>query len=129
MQEAAPLVLVADDNPDILRLVSGRLRKHGYDVVTAANGDEALATLSDRRPAVAVLDWMMPGLTGPEVCARAKQAPKTAGVAVILLTARAADADVLAGTDCGADAYVIKPFETAELVEQVRRFSAPGSAA
>ena len=110
------MVLVADDNPDILRLVAGRLRRRGYEVLTAGDGREALALIVEREPAVAVLDWVMPQLTGPEVCARAKA---RTGTAIVLLTARATDEDRHAAAECGADAYLTKPFEIDDLVAAV----------
>lgn len=119
---AAPAaVVVADDNVDILKLLRIRLSKRGYDVRTATDGREALDAVRADPPAAVVLDWMMPLLSGPEVCAELKRDPVTAGIPVVLLTARATDSDLATGEASGADAYLTKPFEIEELDETLRR--------
>jgi CheY-like chemotaxis protein len=109
----APLVVTADDDPDILLLVRTRLQRAGYRVVTASDGLEAFELCLAQRPDVAVLDVTMPGLTGIEVT----QALRKAGVAIhiILLTANARPSDVEAGAAAGADSYITKPFSPQDL--------------
>jgi len=114
-----PLVLCADDDEDILALVSLRLGRAGYEVVQATDGDQALRLARERRPSLAVLDVMMPGLTGLEVVQELRADEATSAIRVILLSARAQQSDVESGFAAGADAYLAKPFRAAELVEKV----------
>ena len=116
-----PVVVVADDNADILKLIRVRLSKRGYDVLTAVDGQAALDMVRAERPAAVVLDWMMPLLAGPEVCAELKGDPSTAAIPVVLLTARATEADLAAGEASGADGYLTKPFDIDELDQTLRR--------
>jgi DNA-binding response OmpR family regulator len=113
------LILVADDDEDIRDIVGFRLERAGYDVVCVANGDDALAAARDRRPDLAVLDVMMPGLTGWEVTRALKADPDTSAIPVILLTARSRDVDVSRGFAAGADDYLRKPFSPEELGARV----------
>ena len=122
--ETNPTILVADDDQDILNLVSKRLTKRGYRVITAVNGKEALELIRSRRPAAAVLDWMMPLLQGNEVCERIKADPSTAKVPVVLLTAKAAEMDIERGFRGGADDYITKPFDITELDLTLKRLIA-----
>ena len=115
-----PLVLVADDDEDILLLVTTRLRRDGFDVVSARDGNEALALALEHRPAVAVLDIGMPGLGGLEVLARIRSDESLQGMRILLLTAKAQESDVRRGYAAGADAYVRKPFSPADLSARVR---------
>jgi DNA-binding response OmpR family regulator len=115
-----PIVLVADDDDDILLLVTTRLRRDGFDVISARNGEEALALAKERRPAIAVLDIGMPGLDGLEVLERIRADANLEGTRVLLLTAKAQESDVRRGYDSGADAYVRKPFSPADLSARVR---------
>ncbi|MEZ5099160.1 MAG: response regulator [Thermoleophilia bacterium] len=126
VDDRLPLVLVADDDADIRALVAFRLRKSGYDVLEAGNGSEALRLAKERRPALAVLDWMMPGLTGVEVVEHLRADPATAQVPVLLLTARVQEADVARGLEAGADGYLKKPFSPKELSERVGEALASG---
>ncbi|MFL5954930.1 MAG: response regulator transcription factor [Gaiellaceae bacterium] len=114
------LVLCADDDEDILSLVSMQLRRAGFDVATAVDGDEAVRIAQERRPAIAVLDVMMPKLTGYEVLAALRSNGYLVEMKVILLSARADESDVSSGMDAGADAYLPKPFKARELVTKVR---------
>jgi DNA-binding response OmpR family regulator len=116
----APLVLCADDDEDILSLVSLRLRRAGYEVATAADGDEAVAIARARRPVLAVLDVMMPKQTGYEVLAELRGDGALREMKVILLSARVQEGDVARGMDAGADAYLAKPFKAQELVSTVQ---------
>ena len=115
-----PLVLVADDDEDILALVSFRLERAGYGVVEARNGEEALRLAEERLPDLAVLDVMMPKLTGYEVTERLRNNTVTSAIPVMLLTARVQDADVARGFDAGADDYIKKPFSPQELRARVQ---------
>jgi DNA-binding response OmpR family regulator len=115
-----PLILVADDDEDILLLVTTRLRRDGFNVVSAPNGDQALALAREHKPVLAVLDIGMPGLDGLEVLAAIRADETLRGMLVLLLTAKAQESDVRRGYDSGADAYVKKPFSPAELSTRVR---------
>ena len=115
-----PLILVADDDDDILFLVTTRLKRDGFDVIEARSGDAALTLAQTRRPDVAVLDVGMPGLDGLEVLARIRADDALKGMRVLLLTAKAQESDVRRGYDAGADAYVRKPFSPTELSARVR---------
>lgn len=120
MQERRPLVLVADDDPDILSLVRLRLERSGYDVVSAGDGEQALERARTRAPDLALLDVMMPKLDGYEVTARLRQEEATRHLPVILLTARVQESDIARGVEAGADDYVKKPFSTHELRDRVQ---------
>jgi DNA-binding response OmpR family regulator len=115
-----PLVVCADDDEDILSLVTLRLERAGYEVAKAIDGDQAIETVRARRPALAILDVMMPKRTGYEVLAEMRADPKLADLKVILLSARVQEADVERGLDAGADAYLAKPFKAPELVAKVQ---------
>jgi DNA-binding response OmpR family regulator len=116
---ARKLVLVADDDPDILDLVTFRLDRAGYEVVQARDGQEALDAALERTPDLCVLDVMMPRLDGYEVTRRLREESATRSVPIILLTARAQEADVQRGFESGATDYVKKPFSPQELRARV----------
>jgi DNA-binding response OmpR family regulator len=120
MSDEPRTVLVADDDEDILQLVSFRLERAGYTVVTAADGQQALAAARQHQPDLAVLDVMMPGLNGYEVTRQLRADPATAAIPVILLTARVQEADVSRGFEAGADDYLRKPFSPQELRSRVQ---------
>jgi DNA-binding response OmpR family regulator len=115
-----PLVLCADDDEDILSLVSLRLQRAGFDVATAPDGETAVAIARERRPAVAVLDVMMPKRTGYEVLSELRADETLREMKVILLSARVQESDVARGLEAGADAYLAKPFKAHELVAKVQ---------
>ena len=119
------LVLIADDDEDILQLLSFRLERAGYEVVVARDGNEALRLALDLQPAVAILDVMMPELDGFEVTRELRRNPATSTTPVILLTARAQASDIARGMAAGADDYVKKPFDARDLVERVDRLLGP----
>jgi two-component system alkaline phosphatase synthesis response regulator PhoP len=121
----APLILVADDDPDILALARFSLADCGYEVVTAVNGEDALELALARRPDVAVLDVHMPGLTGPEVASRIRQVESISDTAVILFSAAALDSDVSRYREAGADQFLRKPFQLRQLVETVESVLGP----
>jgi DNA-binding response OmpR family regulator len=118
-----PLVLVAEDDEDILLLVATRLKRDGFDVVTARTGGEALALAHERRPVVAVLDIGMPPPDGIEVVRHIRADSELRSMQLLLLTAKAQESDVRLGFEAGADAYVRKPFSPAELSERVRELA------
>ena len=118
--EKRPLVLVADDVPDILSLVTLRLERAGYEVVAAGDGEEAVASALSHTPDLALLDVMMPKLDGYQVTERLRSEEATRFLPVILLTARVQEADIARGIDAGADDYVEKPFSTQELSARVQ---------
>jgi CheY-like chemotaxis protein len=115
----APLVLVADDDDDILALVTFRLERSGYRVVPARDGAEAVRLVQELRPDLAVLDISMPLLTGLEATRVLRADPATAEIPIVLLTARAAEHDIAAGVAAGATAYVTKPFSPQDLASRV----------
>jgi DNA-binding response OmpR family regulator len=115
-----PLILVADDDPDILSLVTLRLERSGYEVVGAGDGEQALAAAMARPPDLALLDVMMPKLDGYQVTAQLRGNDATRHLPVILLTARVQEHDIARGVEAGADDYVKKPFSTHELRDRVQ---------
>jgi len=114
-------ILVADDSMTILAMVSSRLERAGFDVVTATRGDEALRLAEEVKPRMALLDVEMPGLDGMEVTRRVRANPALANTLIVLLTARTRPEDVDAGMAAGADAYLTKPFSPQELEAAVDR--------
>jgi DNA-binding response OmpR family regulator len=120
-----PLVLVADDNPDILALVRFRLERDGYEVLSAPDGETALDLALARPPDLALLDVMMPRLDGYEVTRRLRAHGPTATIPIILLTARVQEPDVERGFEAGADDYVTKPFSPQALGERVQAVLGP----
>ncbi|GMA38693.1 response regulator transcription factor [Mobilicoccus caccae] len=117
--ETPKRVLVADDDDDIRDLVSFKLGQAGYDVVAVDDGLKAWASMTEELPALAVLDVMMPGLSGLDVLRKVREDERTRNVPVILLTARSRENDVDTGFASGANDYVVKPFSPRELVHRV----------
>jgi DNA-binding response OmpR family regulator len=124
-------VLVVDDEKDILELVRYHVEKAGLQCLTVADGAGALRLVRERRPDLVVLDLMLPGLDGIEVCRQLRRDPATARLPVIMLTARAEEVDRVVGLEVGADDYVVKPFSPRELVARIhailRRADAPAA--
>jgi CheY-like chemotaxis protein len=116
---ARPVVVVAEDDEDILRLVATRLERDGYEVVQTRDGAQALGAVRERQPDLALLDISMPALDGLEVLARIRGDEQLAGIRVVLLTAMAQEQDVRRAFEAGADGYVRKPFSLAELSAKV----------
>ena len=112
-------ILVVDDSPTDLRLVSTPLREKGYQVLTAVDGEEALEKAWTERPAVIVLDVVLPKKNGFQVCRQLKTAPDTKDIKILLLTSKSQDADRFWGLKQGADGYMTKPFSNEELLTQV----------
>jgi DNA-binding response OmpR family regulator len=115
-----PVVLVADDDPDILQLIAFRLERAGYEVVQATDGEQALQLATELHPDLAVLDVTMPKLTGYDVTRRIRADDATRQMRVILLTARVQETDVALGFASGADDYLKKPFSPEELRARVQ---------
>jgi DNA-binding response OmpR family regulator len=121
VSDRVPVLLVADDDEDILTLVQLRLSRSGFEVIVARDGEEALRLVKERHPDLAVLDWMMPKSSGLEVLRAIRADSATADIPVVLLTARASEADVQEGLDAGAVDYIAKPFSPQELAARVQR--------
>lgn len=113
-------VLVVEDEPAIAELVVLNLRHAGYEVALAHTADAAQADLDRVLPDLILLDWMLPGLSGLQLAQRWRAQPRTRGLPIIMLTARHAEADKVAGLDAGADDYLTKPFSTQELLARIR---------
>ena len=114
-------ILTCDDEKHIVRLIQVNLERQGYEVITAFNGAECLEKVKEDRPDLIVLDVMMPEMTGFEVLDILKKDPETENIPVIMLTARAQDADVLRGWQSGVECYLTKPFNPMELIAFVKR--------
>ncbi|MFZ6002978.1 MAG: response regulator transcription factor [Actinomycetota bacterium] len=115
----APVVLVVEDDPVILRLLEVNFDLEGFDVLLAQDGEEGLAVARAKRPDVIVTDIMMPKLTGLEMVEALRADPATAAIPVVLLSAKAQTSDLKTGIDAGADDYVTKPFEPLDLIDRV----------
>jgi two-component system, OmpR family, alkaline phosphatase synthesis response regulator PhoP len=113
-------VLVVEDDLDIQQLVARYLRKAGFEVEVAASGRDALRLIGERPPDLLVLDLMLPEVDGIEICRRVRATQQTAELPIVMLTARAEEADRIAGLEIGADDYISKPFSPNELVARVR---------
>ncbi|MEW6350648.1 MAG: response regulator transcription factor [Thermodesulfobacteriota bacterium] len=113
-------ILVVDDEEDILELVKYNLTKEGFLVTCAGNGEQALSRAAELLPDLIILDLMLPGIDGLDVCRRLKQGEKTRKLPIIMLTAKGEDADVVAGLELGADDYVIKPFSPRVLLARIK---------
>ena len=119
MNETGP-ILVVDDEEDLRNLLQHALTREGFKVHTVASGPEALSLAPTLHPALILLDLMLPGMQGTEVCRRLRAEPALAGTAIIMLTARTEELDRVVGFELGADDYVTKPFSTRELVLRIR---------
>lgn len=113
-------ILVVDDEPDAVELVSFNLKAAGFDVITAEDGEEALKKARAARPALIILDVMLPEVDGLEVCKILRRDPATTGIPILMLTAKAGEIDRVLGLELGADDYVTKPFSPRELVLRVK---------
>ena len=125
-----PRVLVVEDEPAQLEILAYNLESEGFLVIRARDGEEALLLIREDVPDVIVVDWMMPHLSGIEVCRRLKSNPETRSIPVIILSARSEDEDKVRGLEIGADDYVVKPYSVVELMARVRtqlRRSRPSS--
>jgi two-component system phosphate regulon response regulator PhoB len=115
-----PTVLVVEDEPALLALLRYNLESEGYRVLEAKNGEEGLTLIRETKPDLVLLDWMLPFLSGIEVCRQMRRLPDLKSIAVIMLTAKSEEADKLRGLEVGADDYVVKPFSPSELMARVK---------
>ena len=125
MAETSRKVLIVDDEPNIVTALEFLLRRSGYDVRLAVNGAEALEQVDAWQPDVVLLDIMMPGMSGYEVCQKMRERPELARIKIVMLSAKGSEAEINKGMSLGADLYVTKPFSTQELVATVDRLFAP----
>ena len=115
-----PFVLIAEDESAVSELLLYNLQKEDYEVAIAADGEEALMMIDERAPDLILLDWMLPKVSGIEVCRRIRSGGANPNMPIIMLTARGEESDRIRGLDTGADDYVTKPFSTTELMARVR---------
>ena len=113
-------ILLVDDEPDLVQMVSVRLGAAGYEVATAFDGQEALQRVKESRPELIILDLMLPKLDGYKVCRLLKFDERTRAIPILIFTARAQVEDVTLATECGADAYLTKPFEAKMLLAKIQ---------
>lgn len=113
-------ILIVDDEPNIVVSLEYLMKKEGFEIAVAADGDAALAQVDGFQPDLVLLDVMMPNKSGYEVCQQLRANPARAGIKIVLLTAKGRDIEVAKGMALGADAYVTKPFSTKELVARVK---------
>ena len=113
-------ILVVEDEPDISKLVSYNLAQERFKVLTAEDGEQALQVIQREKPNLVVLDLMLPGLSGMEICKILRNRPETAKLPILMLTAKAGEADRIVGLEMGADDYLAKPFSPREMVARVR---------
>lgn len=115
-----PYVLVMEDEDALATLLQYNLEKEGYRVVLAGDGEEGLVQIDERLPDLVLLDWMLPKVSGIEVCRRIRGRPETRNLPIIMLTARGEETDRVRGLDTGADDYLTKPFSMTELIARIR---------
>lgn len=116
----APHILIVEDEPAQREMLGYNLESEGYRISTAINGEEALLLISEEAPDIIVLDWMLPNVSGIEVCRQVKSRPETREIPVIMLSARSEEGDKVRGLEIGADDYVTKPYSVTELMARVR---------
>ncbi|MBR9841929.1 MAG: phosphate regulon transcriptional regulatory protein PhoB [Rhodobacteraceae bacterium] len=120
MAKDHPTVLVVEDEPAQRDVLTYNLEAEGFEVVTAGDGEEALLLVAEVVPDIIVLDWMLPGISGIEICRRLKTKADTATIPVLMLSARSEEVDRVRGLETGADDYVVKPYSVMELMARVR---------
>lgn len=120
MSADQPSVLVVEDEPAQREVLAYNLEAQGFGVARAETGDDALMLVDETQPDVIILDWMLPGVSGIEICRRLKSNAETRKIPVIMLTARSEEADRVRGLETGADDYVVKPYSVIELMARVR---------
>jgi DNA-binding response OmpR family regulator len=118
-------ILIADDEPNILVSLEFLMKREGYEVLLARDGSEALAVIARERPALVLLDVMMPGKSGFDVCQEVRANEALAGMKIVLVTAKGRETDIAKGMALGADDYVTKPFSTKDLAARVRALLEP----
>ena len=115
-----PTVLIVEDEPSQREVLAYNLKAEGFEVITADNGDDALLLVEEQEPDLILLDWMMPNLSGIEVCRRLKSRRETRSIPILMLSARSEDVDKVRGLETGADDYLVKPYSVVELIARVR---------
>lgn len=120
MSPPIPLVLIVEDEPAQREVLAYNLEAQGFAVRQADNGEEALLIVAEEVPDLIVLDWMLPNVSGIEVCRRLKTRAETRGLPIIMLSARSEEVDLVRGLETGADDYMVKPYSVAELIARVR---------
>ena len=115
-----PLILIVEDESALQKLLAYNLEAAGFEIAQAYDGEEALTLIEERLPDLLLLDWMLPSMSGIEICRRLRRRPETQGLPIILLTARGEESDRLRGLETGADDFVTKPFSPAELIARIR---------
>lgn len=115
-----PSVLIVEDEPAQREVLGYNFESEGFSVTKAENGDDALMFVDEDAPDIIVLDWMLPGVSGIEICRRLKSRAETCGIPIIMLSARSEDVDRVRGLETGADDYVVKPYSVIELMARVR---------
>lgn len=126
-----PLVLIVEDEAALVTMLRYNLEREGFAVCAASDGEEALVRIAERKPDVVLLDWMLPLVSGIEVCRQIRRAPASRTLPIVMLTARGEEGDRVRGLNSGADDYVVKPFSPAELIARLRavmRRAQPASA-
>ena len=113
-------VLIVEDEPSQREVLAYNLKAEGFEVITADNGDDALLLVEEQEPDLILLDWMMPNLSGIEVCRRLKSRRETRSIPILMLSARSEDVDKVRGLETGADDYLVKPYSVVELIARVR---------
>jgi two-component system, OmpR family, phosphate regulon response regulator PhoB len=116
----APLILVVEDEAALVTLLRYNLEREGFRVAEARDGEEAMLQIAEQTPDLVLLDWMLPLMSGIEVCRQLRRLPETRRLPIVMLTARGEEGDKLRGLDAGADDYVTKPFSPSELIARVR---------
>jgi two-component system phosphate regulon response regulator PhoB len=119
-RSAQPKVLLVEDEPAQRTVLAYNLEAEGFDVTQADNGEDAMVLVDEEEPDIIILDWMMPKVSGIEVCRRLKMRPDTRGIPIIMLSARAEEVDRIRGLETGADDYVVKPYSVLELMARAR---------
>jgi two-component system, OmpR family, phosphate regulon response regulator PhoB len=117
---AKPLILIVEDEVDLVTLLQYNLEKEGFRTINATDGEEALLLAQEQRPSLMLLDWMLPVLSGIEVCRQLRRNAETQSIPIIMLTARSDEADKVRGLNSGADDYLAKPFSPSELVARIQ---------
>jgi two-component system, OmpR family, phosphate regulon response regulator PhoB len=120
-------VLIVEDEESLVTLLTYNLQVEGYTVVQTASGSDAMMLIQEERPDLVILDWMLPGVAGIEICRQIRARSETRGLPVIMLTARGEEGDRIRGLQTGADDYVVKPFSVSELVARVKALLRRGS--
>jgi len=124
------LVLIVEDDPSLVELLSYNLQSEGFNTMVETEGEGAIAAISERAPDIIVLDWMIPNLSGIDICRRVRAMPDRSDLPIIMLTARSEETDKILGLEAGADDYMVKPFSPKELAARIRaimRRSRPGT--